>query len=36
MFVAGFALKVIGGAGMLASGALLITKILIDTGYIVP
>lgn len=34
--VLGWTLKVIGAAGMLAAGAILVTKILIDTGVIVP
>jgi hypothetical protein len=36
LFLLGGTLKVIGAAGMLASGAVIITKVLIDSGVIVP
>lgn len=32
----GLTLKVIGAAGMTVSGAIIVTKILIDTGIVVP
>lgn len=34
--VIGYTLKVMGAATILASGAVLVTKVLIDTGVIVP
>jgi hypothetical protein len=31
-----FALKLAGGVGITVSGAILVTKVLIDTGVIIP
>jgi hypothetical protein len=36
LFLLGGALKIIGGVGMTISGAIIVTKVLIDTGVIVP
>lgn len=36
LYILGGALKIMGAAGMLASGAVLVTKVLIDTGVIIP
>ena len=34
LYLLGTALKVVGAAGMLASGAVIVTKVLLDTGIL--